>query len=166
MVEGQKTKDKLMNVYERILNILLEARVDMFIQDRLDESRVDELRRIEKAIKTGEVSKKTARRYYRARVGGGTDPTPTQDQIHIIRGERGNKQKSPEDRGSSEPAQQKAKAHSDERKEEIEKVGTGRIARSQNVRRGAKGKNNPNKKYVEPHQDATSGKSKKPQIPC
>jgi len=32
-----------MNVYERILNILLEARVDMFIQDRLDESRVDEL---------------------------------------------------------------------------------------------------------------------------
>jgi len=32
-----------MNVYERILNILLEARVDIFIQDRLDESRVDEL---------------------------------------------------------------------------------------------------------------------------
>ena len=32
-----------MNVYERILNILLEARVDMFIQDRLDESRLDEL---------------------------------------------------------------------------------------------------------------------------
>ncbi len=27
-----------MNVYERILNILLEARVDMFIQDRLDEA--------------------------------------------------------------------------------------------------------------------------------
>jgi hypothetical protein len=26
-----------MNVYERILNILLEARVDMFIQDRLDD---------------------------------------------------------------------------------------------------------------------------------
>jgi hypothetical protein len=34
-----------MNVYERIINILLEARVDMFIQDRLDESRVDELRK-------------------------------------------------------------------------------------------------------------------------
>jgi hypothetical protein len=27
-----------MNVYERIINILLEARVDMFIQDRLDEA--------------------------------------------------------------------------------------------------------------------------------
>ena len=26
-----------MNIYERIINILLEARVDMFIQDRLDE---------------------------------------------------------------------------------------------------------------------------------
>lgn len=26
-----------MNIYERILNILLEARVEMFIQDRLDE---------------------------------------------------------------------------------------------------------------------------------
>lgn len=31
-----------MNVYERILNILLEARVDMFIQDRLDEAKVDD----------------------------------------------------------------------------------------------------------------------------
>lgn len=29
-----------MNVYERILNILLEARVDMFIQDRLDEAKL------------------------------------------------------------------------------------------------------------------------------
>ena len=27
----------IMNIYERILNILLEARVEMFIQDRLDE---------------------------------------------------------------------------------------------------------------------------------
>jgi hypothetical protein len=27
-----------MNIYERIINILLEARVDMFIQDRLDEA--------------------------------------------------------------------------------------------------------------------------------
>jgi hypothetical protein len=26
-----------MNIYERIVNILLEARVEMFIQDRLDE---------------------------------------------------------------------------------------------------------------------------------
>ena len=26
-----------MNIYDRIINILLEARVDMFIQDRLDE---------------------------------------------------------------------------------------------------------------------------------
>ena len=30
-------QEKTMNVYERIINILLEARVDMFIQDRLDE---------------------------------------------------------------------------------------------------------------------------------
>jgi hypothetical protein len=30
-----------MNVYQRILNILLEARVDMFIQDRLDEARLE-----------------------------------------------------------------------------------------------------------------------------
>ena len=29
-----------MNVYERIINILLEARVDMFIQDRLDEAKL------------------------------------------------------------------------------------------------------------------------------
>jgi hypothetical protein len=29
-----------MNIYERILNILLEARVDMFIQDRLDEAKL------------------------------------------------------------------------------------------------------------------------------
>jgi hypothetical protein len=29
-----------MNVYERILNILLEARVEMFIQDRLDEAKL------------------------------------------------------------------------------------------------------------------------------
>ena len=29
-----------MNVYQRILNILLEARVDMFIQDRLDEAKL------------------------------------------------------------------------------------------------------------------------------
>jgi hypothetical protein len=33
-------KDKTMNVYERIINILLEARVDMFIQDRLDEAKL------------------------------------------------------------------------------------------------------------------------------
>jgi hypothetical protein len=30
-----------MNIYERILNILLEARVDMFIQDRLDEALIE-----------------------------------------------------------------------------------------------------------------------------
>jgi len=30
-----------MNTYERILNILLEARVDMFIQDRLDEGKAE-----------------------------------------------------------------------------------------------------------------------------
>ena len=154
-----------MNVYERILNILLESRVDMFIQDRLDESRVDELRRIEKAIQTGEVSKKTKRRYYRARLAGKTDPTHTQDEIERVKRDFGNNQKWPEDRGSSKPAQQDAQAHSDERDERVAQVGTGRIARSQNVRRHAKGKNNPNKKYVEPHQDATSGKSKKPQIP-
>jgi hypothetical protein len=29
-----------MNIYERIINILLEARVDMFIQDRLDEAKL------------------------------------------------------------------------------------------------------------------------------
>lgn len=29
-----------MNIYERILNILLEARVEMFIQDRLDEKKL------------------------------------------------------------------------------------------------------------------------------
>ena len=29
-----------MNVYQRIINILLEARVDMFIQDRLDEKKL------------------------------------------------------------------------------------------------------------------------------
>jgi hypothetical protein len=29
-----------MNVYERIINILLEARVDLFMQDRLDEGEV------------------------------------------------------------------------------------------------------------------------------
>jgi hypothetical protein len=40
MVEGQRIKEKTMNVYERILNILLEARVDMFIQDRLDEAKL------------------------------------------------------------------------------------------------------------------------------
>jgi hypothetical protein len=28
-----------MNTYERIINILLEARVEMFIQDRLDEAK-------------------------------------------------------------------------------------------------------------------------------
>lgn len=28
-----------MNIYERIINILLEARVEMFIQDRLDEAK-------------------------------------------------------------------------------------------------------------------------------
>ena len=32
--------ESTMNVYERILNILLEARVDMFIQDRLDEAKL------------------------------------------------------------------------------------------------------------------------------
>jgi hypothetical protein len=40
MVEEQKIKEITMNVYERILNILLEARVDMFIQDRLDEAKL------------------------------------------------------------------------------------------------------------------------------
>ena len=29
-----------MNIYERIINILLEARVEMFIQDRLDEKKL------------------------------------------------------------------------------------------------------------------------------
>jgi hypothetical protein len=41
----EERRQIIMNIYERILNILLEARVDMFIQDRLDESRVDELRK-------------------------------------------------------------------------------------------------------------------------
>jgi hypothetical protein len=43
-----------MNVYERILNILLEARVDMFIQDRLDEGKV---KAANKAAKNAFVSK-------------------------------------------------------------------------------------------------------------
>jgi hypothetical protein len=33
--------ESTMNVYERILNILLEARVDMFMQDRLDEGKAE-----------------------------------------------------------------------------------------------------------------------------
>jgi hypothetical protein len=43
-----------MNVYERIINILLEARVDMFIQDRLDEGMV---KARNKAMKNAFVSK-------------------------------------------------------------------------------------------------------------
>jgi hypothetical protein len=44
-----------MNVYQRILNILLEARVDMFIQDRLDERSPQA--RANKAAKNSFVSK-------------------------------------------------------------------------------------------------------------
>ncbi len=44
-----------MNVYQRILNILLEARVDMFIQDRLDERSPQA--RANKAAKNAFISK-------------------------------------------------------------------------------------------------------------
>jgi hypothetical protein len=45
-----------MNVYERIINILLEARVDIFIQDRLDE---------------GNAANKAAKRAHMVASGGG-----------------------------------------------------------------------------------------------
>ncbi len=46
-----------MNVYERILNILLEARVDMFIQDRLDE-KSEQARKNRAAVKAWQASGK------------------------------------------------------------------------------------------------------------
>jgi hypothetical protein len=46
-----------MNIYERILNILLEARVDMFIQDRLDE-KSEQARQNRAAVKAWQSSGK------------------------------------------------------------------------------------------------------------
>jgi hypothetical protein len=49
-----------MNIYDRIINILLEARVEMFIQDRLDEANLldkgksDEEKRAARIARSGE----------------------------------------------------------------------------------------------------------------
>ena len=61
-----------MNVYDRIINILLEARVEMFIQDRLDEST-----RWKREMDAGNLSNKSVRRLQSAaKKGKLNEPEP------------------------------------------------------------------------------------------
>ena len=60
-----------MNIYDRIINMLLEARVEMFIQDRLDE-----VNRFRREIAAGNLSNKSIRRLQSAEKKGKLNAPP------------------------------------------------------------------------------------------
>jgi hypothetical protein len=63
--------ESTMNIYERLINILLEARVEMFIQDRLDEST-----RYRREMDAGNLSDKSVRRLQSAAKKGKLEAPP------------------------------------------------------------------------------------------
>ena len=63
--------ESTMNIYERLINMLLEARVEMFIQDRLDEST-----RYRREMDAGNLSDKSVRRLQSAAKKGKLEAPP------------------------------------------------------------------------------------------
>jgi hypothetical protein len=117
---GGMIKNKMMqresSAYDRITNMLLEARVDMFIQDRLDESRVDELNKatMKRALAKGKERVAAAHRASNtggdSRMGSKSGPTASsqaakrpQLMMAKIKGRlSGNKKQQAADRGRAQ----------------------------------------------------------------